>query len=146
MTFPPFPLPRDGGIFVDSQNAARIILSRPENTFMKRKFPFQAAVAAALLCLLAFPSCSDEPQSRVAVIQSATKILSDVRDKESADAAADRVAALLDSIEKFAETPDADASKAELAVGQFVSQGMRLDEQNYYESERLKKVLRGKYE
>ena len=107
---------------------------------MKLRFSILSA-AAALFCLCAFPSCSQEPSSRVEALNQVVKELALVDSKAAADAASGRVSALLASIENFPETPDENLADAEGAVGRLLSQGMRLSKENFFDSEKLKDAL-----
>lgn len=107
-------------------------------------FAFAGIFAASFLGLLALPSCSDSeraPQSRVEAVSAAASVLSGVHDKATADAAADKIAALFSSLEKFEKTPEENVGAAEGAVRALASQCMRVEHEECFGSEKLEKAL-----
>jgi len=110
---------------------------------LKKIFSF---FAISVLALVAFPSCSGEktPQSRLDIIGEMTNVLASVHDSASADVAAEKIATLVASLEKFPETPAENVEIAQATVGSFAVQGMRLGKENYFGSEKLKNALEGK--
>jgi len=110
---------------------------------LKKIFSF---FVISVLALVAFPSCSGEktPQSRLDIIGEMTNVLASVHDSASADVAAEKIATLVASLEKFPETPAENVETAQATVGSFAVQGMRLGKENYFGSEKLKNALEGK--
>jgi len=110
---------------------------------MKNLRKIFSVFAVSVFALVSFPSCSGEktPQSRLDVIGEMTNVLASVHDSASADAAAEKIAELVASIENFPETPAENVEDAQATVGSFAVQGMRLGKENYFGSEKLKNAL-----
>lgn len=103
---------------------------------------FFAFVPAAAVCALAFSACSESaPKTRTEVVRSAAEALSGARDKATADAAAEKYAALVSSLPSFEKTDEAERKDAEAAVSALLAQALRLRRENYYGSEALKQAL-----
>lgn len=102
-------------------------------------------ISVSVFALVALAACSDEkiPQSRVDVANEITSVLASVHDAATADVAADKVAELIATLEKFPETTEENAAAAADAVSDLASQGMRLGKENYFGSEKLRQALEG---
>lgn len=108
-------------------------------TFNPYSFAF---VPAAMICAFAVSACSESaPKTRTEVVRSAAELLSGVRDKAAADAAAEKYAKLVGSLTSFGKTDETGLKDAEAAVSALLAQAVRLQKENYYESEALKKAL-----
>lgn len=108
---------------------------------MKKAFALAAWIFAGFFAVL-FSGCSDaEPQSRVDVIEAMQKTLESVNDTETADAAAASYAKLVETVEKFPEVSQVEKEHAEIVVGAWLGQIHRLEKEDYYGSEALKKAL-----
>lgn len=94
------------------------------------------------ICALAFSACSDaEPQTRIDVVNAMTTTLASVEDKITADAAAPKFLVLVDSLDKFGETPESEVQNAVDAVSALMSQAIRLEAKDYFESDALRNAM-----
>lgn len=102
-----------------------------------------------ILCLItAVPAfvllsaCSESaPQTRTEAVEQLQALLNEVRDTASADSAAEKYRRLIAEVEKLPEVSKEEAAKAKAAVGSWIGQILRLEKENFYDSEALKKAL-----
>lgn len=108
---------------------------------MKKAFSLVAWIFAGFFAVQ-FSGCSDtEPRSRVDVVEAMQKTLESIRDAETADAAAANYARLVETVEKFPDVTPPEKEHAEIVVGAWLGQIHRLEKEDYYGSEALKKAL-----
>ncbi|MBP3302850.1 MAG: hypothetical protein J6L64_06955 [Opitutales bacterium] len=108
---------------------------------IKKAFALAAWISAGFFAVQ-FSGCADaEPRSRVDVVEAMQKTLESVRDTETADAAAVNYVRLVETVEKFPDVTPSEKEHAEIAVGAWLGQIHRLEKEDYYGSEALKKAL-----
>ena len=96
----------------------------------------------SLTAIFALASCApEEPQTRLETVDAMTETLSTVRDKQTADAAAEKFSALVKTLEKFDPVPAEDAALAEEALSNLAAQFVRIGKEKYFESDALKRSL-----
>ncbi len=98
----------------------------------------------SLAAIFACAACAPEtPQTRIETVDAMTETLSSVRDKQTADAAAEKFSALAESLEKLDPVPAEEFDRAEEAVSELAAQVMRIGNEKYFESESLRRALGG---
>ena len=106
------------------------------------KFRSKVLFVAAVLSLASLSACSDSaPQTRVELAEQLQAVLSEVKDKASADAAAEKYLRLAAKFEKLPEVTKEEAARAKSAIGSWLGQILRLEKDKFYDSEALKKAL-----
>lgn len=105
-------------------------------------FSFSAKIlSVAALCALASACAPREPQSRIDVVDAMTETLQGVQDKATADAAAEKFAALVGELDRFGPSAESDAALADERVSRLAAQVSRLAKEDCFESEALKRAL-----
>ncbi|MGN0860577.1 MAG: hypothetical protein ACI4P3_01605 [Candidatus Spyradosoma sp.] len=102
---------------------------------------FARILSAAALCALAGACSPREPQSRIDVVDAMTETLQGVQDKATADAAAEKFAALVGELDRFGPSAESDAALADERVSRLAAQVSRLAKEDCFESEALKRAL-----
>lgn len=108
---------------------------------MKTKLLFILPILA--VCALSFSACSDsEAGSRITVLRQMKQALAEAQNTATADAAAAQYEALASALDKCPPTSESDTKEVDVLIGELFTQAARLNQEDYYQSEALKRALR----